>query len=204
MKLSSSHRGVAFVAAVLASCAAHAASGPGTPELAKPKLKAMSSAKPSYKLDEPLALTVQFEGKQCVFNIEFKAADGSVKTQGFFFNDPNQLTWAVANAAAYWGIGAGSYTVSAVPHANPKVAGANGIGCAGGAVSTELKIEAPIAILPAALPATKSGADKPGEKQGAVDMFKPGEKQGAPIFMKPAAKADPPGSVTGKTAPAGK
>ena len=112
------------------------------------------------------------------------------------------MSWAFSNPASYWGVGAGSYTVSAVPHANPKVAGANALACTGGPVTASLKIDSPIMLNPAVLPPTaKDGVDKPGEKQGAVDMFKPGEKQGAPIFMKPGAKADPPGA---KTAPAGK
>jgi len=202
MKATSKVRLTLLAAALLAATAVHAASSVGTPEQAKPKLKSIASAKASYKLDEPLALTVQFEGKQCVFNIEFKAADGTTKSQGYYFNDPNQLSWAFSNPASYWGIGAGSYTVSAVPHANPKVAGANALACSGGPVTASLKIDSPIVLNPAVLqPTAKGGVDKPGEKQGAVDMFKPGEKQGAPIYMKPGAKADPPG---GKTAPAGK
>lgn len=177
---------LALLCAATFTIAAQAATNTGTPEMAKPKLKAIASAKTSYKIDEPLALTVQFEGKQCVFNIEFKATDGTTKSQGYYFNDPNQLSLALNGPASYWGIGAGSYTVSAVPHANAKVAGANAIACTGGPVTASLKIDPPATINPAALlPPTKSGPDKPGEKQGAVDMFKPGEKQGGPIYMKP-------------------
>jgi hypothetical protein len=191
--------GTLFVAA-----AAHAASGTGTPTIAQPKLKSLTSAKTSYKIDEPLVLAVQFEGKQCVFNVEFKAADGSTKTQGYYFNDPSQLTWTLSNPAAYWGVGAGNYTVSAVPHPNPQVAGAAAVRCTGGPVTASLKIESPIQISPAVVPVLNKGTEKPGEKQGAVDMFKPGqkqgavdafkpgEKQGAPIYMKPGEKGAPP------------
>jgi hypothetical protein len=182
----------AICGALFLSSAAHAASGTGAPTLAHPKLKSITSAKSSYKSDEPLVLAVQFEGKQCVFNIEFKSADGTTKTQGYYFNDPAQLNWTSSNPAAYWGVGAGSYTVSALPHPNPSVAGAKAVGCTGGPVTVSLKIDSPVQLSPAAVPAINKGIDKPGEKQGAVDMFKPGEKQGAPIYMKPGEKTAPP------------
>lgn len=139
-------------AAGLAACALPvlANNSAPTPQMAKPKIKSLSVAQPSYGLSDNINFTVSFEGKQCVFNLEFKDAAGNVKSQGFYFNNPGQMDWTFSNPASYWGIGAGSYTVTAVPHPNPQVAGSAAVGCAPGTASGSFTLKAPT-INPGAL-----------------------------------------------------
>jgi hypothetical protein len=109
----------------------------------KPKLHSMTMNKPSITAAENIAFKVKFQAKQCVFNIEFKHQNGTVKSIGYFFQDPTQLEWAFSAPLSYWGIGAGSYVVAAIPHPNPSVAGSKAIGCNGDAVYADLKIVDP-------------------------------------------------------------
>jgi hypothetical protein len=182
-----------LVAAALLSgamAAANASGGAGTPQMAKPKLKSITVAKSSFSANEPLAFTVAFEGKQCVFNLEFISGPGSSKTQGFYFNSPSQLSLPFSQPASYWGLAAGSYTLSAVPHPNPSVAGPNAVACTGGPVSTMLNIEPPAQIItppPQLKPAALGNATPPAPKGQA------GELKGI-TNTKPGTtgKADPP------------
>jgi hypothetical protein len=132
-------------AAGLAACALPVLASNNAPaiQMAKPKIKSLSVAQPSYGLKDNISFTVSFEGKQCVFNLEFKDATGNVKSQGFFFNNPGQLDWAFSSPASYWGIGAGSFTVTAVPHPNPQVAGSAAVGCAPGTASGSFTVKVP-------------------------------------------------------------
>lgn len=150
--LFTTRRMIGLTALSLAAAALPALANNNAPafQMAKPKIKSLAVAKPSFDLNENLNFTVSFEGKQCVFNLEFKDAAGNVKSQGFYFNNPGQLDWTFSQPASYFGIGAGSYTVTAVPHANPQVAGTAAVGCAPGTASGSFSVKGP-AIDPGAL-----------------------------------------------------
>lgn len=142
--------GLAALGLTAAALPALANSNAPAIQMAKPKIKSLAVAKPGFDLNENLNFTVSFEAKQCVFNLEFKDAAGNVKTQGFYFNNPGQLDFAFTQPASYFGLGAGSYTVTAVPHANPQVAGTAAVGCAPGTASGSFSVKGP-AIDPNAL-----------------------------------------------------
>lgn len=152
-----------LTAAILASPAL-AAGGSGSVEMAKPKLKAIIVAKPTFGPNEAIAFKVQFEGKQCVFNIHFTDSTGVAKTQGFFFNSPNQLEWAFSAPASYWGVGPGTYNISAVPHQNPLAAGAGAQPCTGGAVTASVTIDPPVKLSPNANKLIGSQGNPPTSK----------------------------------------
>jgi hypothetical protein len=146
--------------------------------VAKPKLHSVTMNKLSFTTAENIAFKVKFQAKQCVFNIEFRHQNGTVKSIGYFFQDPNQLEWAFSAPLSYWGIGAGNYVLAVIPHSNPSVAGSKALGCSGDTVYADLKIVDPRNnVLNNDMKATT-----PGKSIGGAIKADP-----------PGAKSDPPG-----------
>ncbi|MBL8515810.1 MAG: hypothetical protein JNM76_02480 [Betaproteobacteria bacterium] len=154
------------------------------PSMAKPKLKSIQLDKTSYKPGDQLGLTVVFEGKQCVFNLEFSKPGGAPKSIGYFFNNANELEFKSSGTTNYYDLDEGSYQLKALPHTNPGVAGAGAPGCEGGPVQTRFTVQAPQKTLPAinvgAGTSSSNGASAPPGNSPATDkalnFLKPGDK----------------------------